>query len=287
MRPVIRIALVLASIPLDFGTATPQSARPDPMSLVDSERAFARDVATLGIRDGFLAHLAAGSIVFAAGPVDGRASYEARPKNESKLAWDPVYAEISSGGDLGWTTGPWTFRSGEDEPIAAAGHYVSLWRVGEDGVRRVELDVGIVHEPVPKPTANPEGRVLTAGPDPIGDPAGGLEEADRALSSAAALDMAAAYASRAASDIRVYRTGSPSATGPSAIELAAARGAFAWEPVGAAASAGGDLGYTYGRARALRAGPEADPGGYLRIWRRDGEAAWRLALDLADVPPTD
>jgi hypothetical protein len=50
-------------------------------------------------------------------------------------------------------------------------------------------------------------------------------------------------------------------------------------------SEAGDLGYTYGRARGPEADPAADPGGYLRIWRRDGEAEWRLALDLADVPP--
>jgi ketosteroid isomerase-like protein len=50
-------------------------------------------------------------------------------------------------------------------------------------------------------------------------------------------------------------------------------------------SRAGDLGYTYGRARAPEADPAADPGGYLRIWRRDGGGEWRLALDLADVPP--
>jgi hypothetical protein len=79
--------------------------------------------------------------------------------------------------------------------------------------------------------------------------------------------------------------GSLPAIGPSAVELVAARGAFAWEPVGAGVSEAGDLGYTYGRARGPEADPAADPGGYLRIWRRDGETEWRLALDLADVPP--
>jgi ketosteroid isomerase-like protein len=283
MRALIPIALIVASIPLDLRAATGQT--PDPMALVESERAFARDVAELGIRDGFLAHLAESSVVFQAGPVDGRASYEARPKTESKLAWDPVYAEISAGGDLGWTTGPWTFRPGEGEPVAAAGHYVSLWRMGEDGVRRVELDVGIVHDPVPKPTADPDARLLTEGVNPTGDPVADLEEADRELSADAVEDVAAAYAAHATPDLRVYRMGSLPAIGQSALDLAAARGAFVWEPAGAAASANGDVGYTHGRARSPGADPVADPNGYLRIWRRDGEGTWRLALDLADVPP--
>ncbi|MGH7587984.1 MAG: hypothetical protein ACRELU_05275 [Gemmatimonadota bacterium] len=283
MRALFLIALTLGSFPFPVQVASAQTV--DPMELVESERAFARDVAELGIPDGFLAHLAEGSIVFGAGPVDGRASYEARPKTESKLAWDPVYAEISEVGDLGWTTGPWTFRPGEGEPVAAAGHYVSLWRMGEDGVRRVELDVGIVHDPVPKPTADPDTRVLTEGVNPTGDRVADLEEADRELSADAAEDVAVAYAAHATPDLRVYRTGSLPAIGQPALDLAAARGAFVWEPAGAAASANGDVGYTYGRARSPGADPAADPNGYLRIWRRDGEGTWRLALDLADVPP--
>lgn len=282
MRALIPIALAIVSIPGVIVVAAAQT--PDPMALVESERAFARDVAELGIRDGFLAHLAESSVVFQAGPVDGRASYEARPRTGSRLAWDPVYAEISAVGDLGWTTGPWTFRPGEDDPVAATGHYVSLWRSGEDGVRRVELDAGIFHEPVPKPVAVPEARVLDGSTASARDSVAGLREADRTLSTAAAEDVADAYADRAAPDLRVYRTGSLPAIGPAAVELAAARGAFAWEAVGAAASGSGDLGYTYGRARASEADPEAEPGGYLRIWRReDGE--WRLALDLVDLPP--
>lgn len=281
MRALVPIALAIVSIPGVIVVAAAQTS--DPMALVESERAFARDVAELGIRDGFLTHLAENSVVFQAGPVDGRASYEARPKTASRLAWDPVYAEISSGGDLGWTTGPWTFRPGEDEAVAATGHYVSLWRLGDDGVRRVELDIGIFHEPVPKPIADPEARVLGGSTDSARDSAG-LVEADRMLSNAAAEDVAAAYTERAAPDLRVYRTGSLPAIGPAAVELAEARGAFAWEPIGAAASASGDLGYTYGRARAFEADTDANPGSYLRIWRREGDE-WRLALDLADLPP--
>lgn len=282
MRVIVPIALGVTCIPLQVVMAAAQT--PDPMALVESERAFARDVAANGIRDGFLAHLAEESVVFQAGPVDGRRSYEARPVTNARLAWDPAYAEISSGGDLGWTTGPWTFRPGEAEPIAAAGHYVSLWRLGKDGVRRVELDVGIVHEPVAEPPTDPETRVLTA-PAPSSDPVAELEEADRAFSAAAVLDLAAAYAGRAAHDLRVYRVGSLPAGGDAALPLALEHGPFAWEPVGAGVSEAGDLGYTYGRARGPEADPGADPGGYLRIWRRGGAGEWRLALDLVDVPP--
>ena len=283
MRVIVLIALGVIGIPLQVVMAAAQTA--DPMALVESERAFTRDVAANGIRDGFLAHLAEESVVFQAGPVDGRRSYEVRPVTNARLAWDPAYAEISSGGDLVWTTGPWTFRPGEAEPIAAAGHYGSLWRLGKDGLHRVELDIGIVHEPVAEPPTDPDTRVLAGEPVPSGDWVAELEEADRALSAAAVQDLTAAYAGRAEDDLRVYRVGSLPAGGDAAVPLAVERGPFAWEPVGAGVSEAGDLGYTYGRARGPEADPGADPGGYLRIWRRGGAGEWRLALDLADVPP--
>jgi hypothetical protein len=214
MRVIVLIALGVIGIPLQVVMAAAQTA--DPMALVESERAFTRDVAANGIRDGFLAHLAEESVVFQAGPVDGRRSYEVRPVTNARLAWDPAYAEISSGDDLGWTTGPWTFRPGEAEPIAAAGHYVSLWRLGKDGLHRVELDIGIVHEPVAEPPTDPDTRVLAGEPVPSGDWVAELEEADRALSAAAVQDLTAAYAGCAEHDLCVYRVGSLPAGGDAA-----------------------------------------------------------------------
>ena len=44
----------------------------------------------------------------------------------SKLAWTPVFAFGSESGDMGVTTGDWTFTAPGTKPIK--GRYVTTWR---------------------------------------------------------------------------------------------------------------------------------------------------------------
>lgn len=279
MRPSVlapSFVLVLFASPARAQTA-------DPADLVAAEEAFARDVAEAGLRDGFLAHLAPDAIVFQPGPVDAVPFYEARERRPGLLEWAPSFAEIADEGDLGWTTGPWTFRSSAGEAPVAGGHYVSVWRRGEDGTRRVALDVGVSH-------AIPELEAVEAGTSTVAPSAAGDEDmvaeslmaADRALVEAAAEDLREAFEARGAPDLRVYRNGSPPAVGrDAAVEAALAFGPLGWTPAASRVSEGGTLGYVYGGAR-TPAGGEA---GYLRIWRRGADGAWTLALDLATAEP--
>lgn len=267
---------LLSLVPL----ALPRAARgqADPSVLVAAERAFGRDVAERGIRDGFLAHLDDDAIVLQPGPENARETYEARPASPGLLTWEPAYAEIAAAGDLGWTTGPWEFRPGSpaDDPVAA-GHYVTLWRIGDDGTARAVLDAGVSHGPV-APVAEPALRTL-GGSDSADPPAvaASLLDADAALAAAVReRGPEAAYAARAAADLRVYREGAEPAIGREAALAAAGRyGPVVPESAEARVSRSGDLGYVWGAA------PE---GGYLRIWRRGPDGAWSLALDLATTP---
>jgi ketosteroid isomerase-like protein len=60
-----------------------------------------------------------------------------------------------------------------------------------------------------------------------------------------------------------------------------------WEPIDAYAS--GDLGYTYGVSKALRAeadgGVTASYGKYVTIWRKRKGAGWKAALDIGNASP--
>jgi ketosteroid isomerase-like protein len=63
-------------------------------------------------------------------------------KNE--LVWRPVYADISSSGDLGYTSGTFEFRSQDKngKPTVDYGNYTSIWKKQSDGSWKVVLDMG-------------------------------------------------------------------------------------------------------------------------------------------------
>ena len=95
------------------------------------------------MRDAFLAVLAEDGVLFRPGPVNGREWFESIPPPPGVLAWDPVHAEVSKAGDLGYTTGPWRYDlDGRD---AVFGHYVSIWRRAKNDSWRLVVDIGIGH----------------------------------------------------------------------------------------------------------------------------------------------
>jgi ketosteroid isomerase-like protein len=60
------------------------------------------------------------------------------------LTWEPSRAEVSTGGDLGYTVGRYTsVRVGNlGQEVRSSGVYVSIWRRQEDGSWKVEMDLG-------------------------------------------------------------------------------------------------------------------------------------------------
>jgi len=112
-------------------------------SLVAAERSFAAMSVAEGMRDAFLANLAADGIVFRPGPVNGQAVWKSRKAIPVLLTWEPETADIASSGDLGFTTGPWEARDyGSRKNPPAYGYYMSVWRKQADGTWKVLLDLG-------------------------------------------------------------------------------------------------------------------------------------------------
>jgi ketosteroid isomerase-like protein len=73
------------------------------------------------------------------------------PEGSVTLRWQPVSAEVSSSGDLGYTRGRYqqTVRAEDGTESLATGWYVTIWRRSpEDGRWRAVLDIGTPPEPV-------------------------------------------------------------------------------------------------------------------------------------------
>src|SRR5256714_4290459 len=116
-------------------------------ALVEMEHAFAKAAATKGTRDAFLEFLADDGIVFQPGPVNGKKFWSERPSRKGLLSWEPIFADVSRAGDLGYTTGPWEFRpDGPDDKPVAFGQYFTIWKKQRDGLWKAVLDRGVTSE---------------------------------------------------------------------------------------------------------------------------------------------
>src|SRR5258706_3448360 len=127
--------------------ALPAAAGPARIeSLVAAERAFSALSVQKGIKPSFLAYLAPDAVVFRPTAMNGPKTIAARPAPTATLVWEPAYAEISSAGDLGCTTGPWEMHPmGLASAPVAFVHFISVWKKQADGAWRVAVDIGTSH----------------------------------------------------------------------------------------------------------------------------------------------
>lgn len=277
---------------------------PDWLSLVETERAFARAAEEKGIPRAFLEYLAGGALVFRPQPTPGRPLYEKLdPGLPTRLVWKPAFAEISAAGDLGYTTGPYEIsKDRAAKKPSGYGHYVTVWQRPAGDEWKAALDIGVSH-PAPRPTG--EG---VASPSETAPAAGALLssfERERAKQRIKAVDAdfsklsgaegtAKAYRAIAADRVRVYREGNSPAEGLNAALrlLAVVASPASWAAEGADVSASADLGYTYGTGRLSHFAAEDSADrvervfSYVHIWRKAGDGTWRLVLDIAIPYPS-
>ena len=267
-------------------------------ALVEAERAFARLSVARGVREAFMTYFADDGINFQPHPTNTKEAYRQRPAPAAPppitLDWQPIYADVSAAGDLGYTTGPYTLTDrGPAQRPAQHGYYFSLWRKQADGAWKVVVDCGI-QTPAPPPLA----------PAPMFQPPRHAQskvrgdvnlEAERVsllatdsalLAATAAGGVARALGAQLTNDARLHRMGLFPIVGRTAVRayLKGREMALTGAPIKADVAQSGDLGYTYG-SYVLRDGGRTEKGYYVRVWRREG-GRWRVALDTANpLPP--
>ncbi len=136
------------------GTDAPRQATWE-SELMAADRAFNDATARLGTEgwvgffapDGAMISQGVGEI---RGPEAIRARMEAAFSDSSlRLTWEPLRAEVSRSGDLGFTVGRWESVRGDTAGAESwtQGLYVSIWRRQTDGSWKVVMDLGNPTEP--------------------------------------------------------------------------------------------------------------------------------------------
>ena len=257
----------IATLILLFAFSAFSQKMTDLDKLVATERAFARAAAEKSTKEAFLEYLADDSIVFEPGPVNGKDVWSKRPPSVGLLSWEPVWADISADGSIGYTTGPWDFRpKGKDGEPVAFGEYVTIWKKQKDGNFKAILDIGISHG---KPAGSaPE---LRFPEDAVSSPEGPQSE----------LAPESVAARRLAPGFRLYRDGEFVFTGKEAKErLKAEKSEFGrFSCIGR-----GGLHWCFGSVKLSFGSYAAKQGNFLKVFRYRARK-WEMALDLfAETP---
>ena len=248
--------------------------------LVETEKAFARTAAEKSTRAAFLDFLADDAITFNPTAGNGKEFWRSRPASSALLAWTPAFADISSNGVLGYTTGPWELRAkGRDDAPSAFGHYVTIWQKQPDGNFKAVLDIGISHPAMPlvrewtSPTDS--GRELNEKKISAADTSAQFFETAENQSAEKA------YKNFLAEDGRLYRNGKFPVSGKKNVleEIKKTKDKIRFGPRSLFFSAA-DLAYTtntyvrYDQSRTI-----TENGNFVQIWKLRG-GRWQIVLDL-------
>jgi ketosteroid isomerase-like protein len=300
-----RICAALLSLLALAVVVVPQGKEESPAlaSLVAAERAFARTSVEKGIRESFLAFFADDGINFQPHPTKTREAYLSRPapsvRPPVELNWEPIWADVSEAGDLGYTTGPYTLTdlSPEKRP-ARHGYYFSVWKKQADGNWKVVLDLGTQHSAptmqklsfhAPKTEARIDKSVT---PMNVDEGRAALKTLERTFEQEAqSRGFLKAFESYLTDESRLHRQQMLPLVGREAIRALLSQKAFTvkWEPLYSDIAQSGDLGYVYGSYtltdNPARAGA-IEKGYYARVWKRGRDGKWKVALDVTSpLPP--
>jgi ketosteroid isomerase-like protein len=219
------------------------------------------------------------------------------PASEKRplLSWYPSVADVSLAGDMGYSTGPWEFKSdNHDAESVAWGTFLTIWKKQADGSWRFAIDLGISN-PKPEQAAAPwqaSGKLQPRnGFGPGSDKNAGtlaLLARDGEFSKASeTVGARKSFPDFALAEVRVYREGKFPGIGreTGTALLPEPSSVWTWIPAAGDVSISNDLGYTYGSYKIMSGDKVAESGNYMRIWKKDG-GKWKILFDLTNpIPP--
>jgi ketosteroid isomerase-like protein len=133
-------------------------------ALIDADTQFARDTAQRGV-EGWVSWFTEDGTMYPAArdPIQGRRAIREEmddlhdPRSGRggvHLEWQPVRAEVSESGELGWTTGTSRLMTARG---MRQGRYITVWRKQADGNWKVWADLGNLGQLDPASPQRPPG----------------------------------------------------------------------------------------------------------------------------------
>lgn len=290
--PVLLLTvLVLVSLTsLAQKTASTSALR----EMVETEQAFSKTAEVKNARDAFMAFIADDGLLFRPLAVNGKKWMSEHPVPTSEkhplLAWQPAFAGMAEAGDLGFTTGPWEFKSDiKDEKPAGYGHFVTMWKKQQDGSWKFVVDLGISHPisggPLTIWKVEDKPQSKTAKSVDVAKATQTLIEKDRAFAAAVNESLVKAFENTSAADVRLYLPDKLPFIGREAsLAALSTNPRMHYQPSGGDVSRSGDLGYTHGTYELVSSEDQTKVlghGSYLRIWKNQG-GTWHIVLDVTN-----
>ena len=278
-----KISLFLLIVPESLCLSAQNFPNKDLQKLVNVERAFATLARKENTRKAFLAYLSNDAVVFEHGPINGKKRWEQRPTDDSKLDWDPEFADIAASGDFGYTTGPYEYRIHRTNKEADAhGHFVSIWKKNPDGLFQNMLDIGVNHPHDPE--SHPlKTAVLHAKPGSVQSNASILDIERDFIASLEKMGWKV-HVQAFSREARLYRAGKIPMTIPAATRPVAERegSSIHYSPIQGDLASSGDLGYVYGTATWSELEKEVRAN-YTRIWKNEDGVHWKIVLEIISM----
>ena len=261
-------------------------------SMREAERNFARESVMIGRNASFAENFADESAIFTGRWITNGKQYSKEGKSSPiVLKWEPEFMDISASRDFGISTGPWEVQEYRpNTPPLSTGYFLTVWKRQPDGVWKVILDGGST-TPAPK---NPQHIfIFPQGADKVViDPLiinvdllrKELSEREKQiLIEWGKNPTPSTYASFLESGARIQLNGHLPTTNTDTINVLISRlnKSMIWKREGAGAATSGDMGFTYGLLETP--GKSKLSGHYIRIWKKETGANWKIALEMLNI----
>ncbi|WP_042480351.1 DUF4440 domain-containing protein [Solitalea canadensis] len=296
--------LISTSVLLFLATNIFAQSIPDYIEeLVNREKQFSKTSAEKGIKDAFLSVLYPDGVVFRPQPVNGVNYFKSIGGIPGVLTWEPVYADVSNDQTLGYTTGPFEYKSDNNgETVVNYGQYVSIW-IKPKKKWELMVDLGISHD---KPGFAPQfeyNNPMTFGMKRATLDFIAEEQQKHSMEILKATDelyctalnggkVENSYKEFLSNQVRLLRNNNWPILGKStSIEfLNKQQVEFSYKTDKVYSAPSRDLGYTTGTGSTtttVKGKKVTQNVNYVRIWRKENSGFWRVVLDIEAPIPTD
>jgi ketosteroid isomerase-like protein len=255
--------------------------------VVDAENGFARMSKDQNTRDAFVANLADSGIVFVQGnPAFGKQLWEKRPVNSALLFWWPVFSDVSASGDFGYNTGPFEFSKSKTESPVGFGYFSSVWKKQKDGAWKVLIDMGISLPSAEEKKAEWKTSAISAkkskNKNSFAEGRTEFLNFDKNYVNELNAASTSFLKKNLSCEARIHRNGSfPILTSSAIDSFNDNLEQYKFEQLGGDMASSADLGYTYGRVKAIQKSDKKEiTFNYLRIFKKEDGKNWKIVLDV-------